>query len=74
MRIIEIIQKKQKDLNMTSYQLAKTSGVSEGTLSKINSGKIKHITVDTYIKLCRGVGLEPCVKDGKRIIRITNIT
>jgi putative transcriptional regulator len=45
------IEKILKDKNMTTYRLAKLSGVNKATLAHIKSGKVKKPLFETICKI-----------------------
>ena len=55
----KILKERQIALGYTNYKLSQLSGVPESTLSRINNGEIKQITIDTYFRLCGALGVRP---------------
>lgn len=52
----ERIRKRRKELGITLIKFAEDVGVSKSTLSQIETGQTKSITVDTMLKICNGLG------------------
>lgn len=51
------IKKYREDKGISKYRLAKLSGISEGAISLIESGKRKEPTVDTLLKIARALDI-----------------
>lgn len=58
-RIGEIIQNRRKELGMTLKELANRVGVSEGTISRWESGEIKNMRRDNIANLAAALNLPP---------------
>lgn len=56
---IKYLRDRANELNMTNYRLAKESGVAQSTISRIFSGDIKSLSLDTYFRLCGALKLRP---------------
>ena len=54
-----IIRNRRKELGLTMKELAKMTGVSEGTVSRWESGQIKEMKKDKIILLSRALNISP---------------
>lgn len=55
----KILKERQMTLGYSNYKLSQLSGVPESTLSRIDNGEIKQITIDTYFRICGALGVRP---------------
>lgn len=55
----DIIKKKRKEKGMSMKELAKRSNVSESTISRWESGKIKDMRKDNVVPLANALGISP---------------
>ena len=46
---------------MTQADLAKASGVSKGTISRIECGKVEEASVGTVLLLLKALGIKPSI-------------
>lgn len=53
----KIIKKRRKSLGLTHAEVAKSASIGQSTLSQIENGTSP--TLDTYIKICDALGIEP---------------
>lgn len=53
-------KKQRKEVGISQNKLSKLAGVSQKMISIIEAGE--NFKIDTYIKMCRGIGLEPRVR------------
>ena len=52
------IEKLLKDKNMTTYRLAKLSGINKATLAHIKSGKVKKSLFETVCKIADALDVD----------------
>lgn len=57
--ISETIRKRRDELDLTLLDIAKKVGVSEATIQRYESGKIKNIRQDKIVKLAAVLKLTP---------------
>ena len=56
--IIKRIKELLKKDHLTQYQLFKSSGVAQSTISSILKGKVKTIKMETLFDICFGLNIE----------------
>lgn len=54
---INLLKAKKKELNMTTEELSKKSGVPIGTLNKIFAGQTQDPKFETIKSICRAMGV-----------------
>lgn len=59
--INEIIKNRRKELNMSMHELATKTGVSEGTVSRWESGNIVNMKRDKIVALAKALQISPSV-------------
>ena len=86
MGIAETIRKRREELDITLLDIAKKVGMSEATIQRYESGKIKHIRQDKIVPLAAALKLTPAEllgwevetpspatskeSDGKRVLKL----
>lgn len=61
MEVKDIIRNRREELGMTMKELAEKVGVSEGTISRWESGEIANMKRDKIVALANALGLSPSV-------------
>lgn len=61
MDVKELIKRRRKELGLTLLEVAKACGVSEGTVSRWESGEIENMKRDKVIALARVLKIDPAV-------------
>lgn len=59
MDVSEIIEKRREELDLTLLDIAKKVGVSEATIQRYESGKIKNIRQDKIVRLAMALKMTP---------------
>jgi transcriptional regulator with XRE-family HTH domain len=55
----QIVQARRKELKLTQEDLERTSGIPQGTISRIEQGGAEDIRLSTFIGLAEALGLDP---------------
>lgn len=58
-KINELLRERRKELNLTMLELAKKVGVSEGTISRWESGDIANMRQDKIVSLAKALDITP---------------
>ena len=53
----DVVIRKREEKGWTQAQLAKCSGISQGSISRIEGGRQKNLTDNLKIKLCQALGI-----------------
>lgn len=59
MSVSEIIKKRREELDLTLFDIATKIGVSEATVQRYESGKIRNIRQDKIVKLAAALKITP---------------
>lgn len=60
-KINELLRNRRKELNLTMYELSQKVGVSEGTISRWESGNIENMRRDKLVLLAMALEISPSV-------------
>ena len=59
--ISNILKTRRKELGLTMYEVAKKVGVSEGTISRWESGDIENMRRDKIVAIAKALNITPSV-------------
>lgn len=59
--ISNILKTRRKELNLTMYEVAKKVGVSEGTISRWESGDIENMRRDKIVAIAKALNITPSI-------------
>ena len=72
MNVYERLKKRRKDLGLTMLQVAQKIGVSEGTISRWESGDIANMRRDKIVSLAKALQVHPAfIMDDDEVFEIT---